>query len=619
MPIDRAALRAGFATLALLAAMALGLPDRVVSLRESVLDMGLAATAPQPSGEVIVVAIDAQALDQFGRWPWPRARLARVLGQIAAAKPAVIGLDLVLSGPDPAGPKALADVPGGAALPDGDAALALTLSQRPTVLAAALTDHATPIPSLAPLLVSGPPVAATPWSANGLEAPESLAAAGLGVTSLRGEDAGRIRRVPLLVLGGQAVAPGFAAEVLRLSQTASALRLGQGGLGLGAIALPLGPFADLRIRPTDPAQSSKRTLTLSETLTGDHDFSAKIVLVGLTAPQAAALRPTAVTPLAPSVQIQADAIETMQSATLLLRPFWAAGAETAATLGLALLVLLAAARLAPIPALLTTASLATLWAASATTLWLRHGTAIDPATPTLITLLTGLTATAAAMLAARRRAAALRRRFERHLSPAVVARIAAQPGLTRLPGEAREVTALFTDIEGFSARAETLPPAALIAVLDRYFAGLTQIIHAHGGMIEKFVGDAAHVLFNAPFDLPNHPAQAIACAQTLQAYGEHFAADPLNRGLGRTRIGLECGPVIVGDVGAGEKLDYTAHGRAMNLAARLEQSGKALGTTLVAGPALHAALPNLPWQRLGPVDLRGFGAVAVYTLTADQR
>ena len=78
MPIDRAALRAGFAALALLAALALGLPDRVVSLRESVLDLGLAATAPPPSGDVIVVAIDAQALDQFGRWPWPRARLARV-------------------------------------------------------------------------------------------------------------------------------------------------------------------------------------------------------------------------------------------------------------------------------------------------------------------------------------------------------------------------------------------------------------------------------------------------------------------------------------------------------------------------------------------------------------
>ena len=98
MPIDRAALRAGLAALALLATLALGLPDRVASLRESVLDLGLAATAPPPSGEVIVVAIDAQALDQFGRWPWPRARLARVLGQIAAAKPAVIGLDLVLSG-----------------------------------------------------------------------------------------------------------------------------------------------------------------------------------------------------------------------------------------------------------------------------------------------------------------------------------------------------------------------------------------------------------------------------------------------------------------------------------------------------------------------------------------
>lgn len=76
--------------------------------------------------------------------------------------------------------------------------------------------------------------------------------------------------------------------------------------------------------------------------------------------------------------------------------------------------------------------------------------------------------------------------------------------------------------------------------------------------------------------------------------------------------------MIVGDVGAGEKLDYTAHGRAMNLAARLEQAGKALGVRLVAGPALRAALPGLRWQGLGAVELRGFGLVAVYTLGTDQ-
>ena len=278
------------------------------------------------------------------------------------------------------------------------------------------------------------------------------------------------------------------------------------------------------------------------------------------------------------------------------------------------LALCAAAIASPTKALMITLGLPLLWALAASAMWLRGGLALDPVNPALLPLATGMAATASAMLAARRHAQAMRRRFERHLSPAVVAHIAAQPGLSRLPGEAREITALFTDIAGFSPYADALAPADLIAILDRYFDGLTQIVHAHGGMIEKFVGDAAHVLFNAPFDLPDHAARAVQAGVALQAYGVNFAADPANLGLGITRVGMECGVLVVGDVGAGEKLDYTAHGRAMNIAARLEQAGKGLGVTLLAGPALQAALPGLPWQSMGQVELRGLGAVEAYTL-----
>lgn len=355
-------------------------------------------------------------------------------------------------------------------------------------------------------------------------------------------------------------------------------------------------------------------MSLAQALSQDHDFSEKIVLLGLSAPQAASLRPTAVTPLGPSVQIQADAIETIFSNQFLLRPAWAIWAEIAAALAMALLAIWIAATGSAPKALGVTFSLTALWVIVATVLWLHTGLAIDPVSPALLPLATGLIATAAAMLAARHHAHAMRRRFERHLSPAVVARIAMQPNLSRLPGEAREITALFTDIAGFSLYTDTMSPTALIAILDRYFTGLTLIVHAHSGMIEKFVGDAAHVLFNAPFDLPDHCAHAVKAGQALQAYGVEFAANPMNQGLGITRVGMECGQVVVGDVGAGEKLDYTAHGRAMNIAARLEQAGKNLGVSLLAGPNLHSALPELPWQSMGEIELRGFGKVAAYTL-----
>jgi adenylate cyclase len=198
----------------------------------------------------------------------------------------------------------------------------------------------------------------------------------------------------------------------------------------------------------------------------------------------------------------------------------------------------------------------------------------------------------------------------------VVAALIARPDALRLEGHVREITALFTDVEGFTAMTARAQPHALISALDRYFDGLCAIIIAHGGMVDKIVGDAVHAMFNAPLDVPDHADQAIACAEALAAFSEAFRAEPaaLALGFGRTRIGLETGPAIVGDVGGRRKLDYTAHGDAVNAAARLEAANKALATTVAIG-AGAAARTARSLRPLGPLMLRGRdGAEPVFTL-----
>ena len=207
----------------------------------------------------------------------------------------------------------------------------------------------------------------------------------------------------------------------------------------------------------------------------------------------------------------------------------------------------------------------------------------------------------------RRREALVRSRFEQRLAPAVVRRMLETPGSRKLRSEQREVTALFTDLEGFTAMTHRADPAILVAALDTYFEGMANIIVAHGGMIDKIVGDGVHALFNAPNDLEDHPGRAIECAIALRSWAELFRRRPevASIGFGRTRIGIETGPAIVGDVGIHAKLDYTAHGDAVNVAARLERANKELGSSICIGPVAASRCDQSLLRPLGRITIRG--------------
>ncbi len=197
--------------------------------------------------------------------------------------------------------------------------------------------------------------------------------------------------------------------------------------------------------------------------------------------------------------------------------------------------------------------------------------------------------------------------LSRYFSPAVAASLAAAEDPALLAPQRREVTALFTDIAGFTSLAEGLPPAEIAALLNDYLGALTEVVFAQGGTLIKIIGDALHVLFGAPADQPDHAARAVACALALDARAEAVRADWVARGvpLGATRIGLHSGPALVGSFGGSGFFDYTAYGDTINTASRLEAANKLLGTRICASATVAAEVPGFLGRPVGRLQLRG--------------
>ncbi len=602
--------------------------------REQIFDLMLAQVADwrshPPAPKLAIVAIDAASLEAIGPWPWRRETLARLVGAVSAAKPAAVALDLLLAGEDTRSPAALARrlaaETGNAALAalaptleDGDGLLADALASGPVVLGWVLDPRGRDAVADVPVLAREGAAVPALWREQGASAPPAtlaMAAAGAGTLSLPGDDDGLVRRVPLFVAVGDAMHPGLALEAMRLAAGASGYLLSADPLRLtiGETTRPLPPDGLLRLVPAGPAVPVMRA---SDLLRGGADPAAlagAIVFIGGVAPELGALRASARDPLTPSSLLHAQAVRQIATGVMPLRPGWAAGAEWAlALLATAAAVTLARALRPAIAAVALVGGLALMAAGAA---GLAAGDRlIDPRLPMAAATLAFLATSLTAFSESRWREARLRRRFEQHLAPGVVERIVADPGSLKLTGERREVTALFTDIEGFTQTTREAGPEQLVAVLDGYFEGVTRIVGEHGGMVDKLVGDAVHALFNAPLDLGEHPRRALACAVAILDWTESYRAVGLAAkiGLGRTRQGLETGIAIVGDVGVGAKLDYTAHGEAVNMAARLEALNKELGSSICVGPVAASRCDPARLRPLGTVELRGVGSVAVST------
>jgi adenylate cyclase len=211
--------------------------------------------------------------------------------------------------------------------------------------------------------------------------------------------------------------------------------------------------------------------------------------------------------------------------------------------------------------------------------------------------------------------------FSRYLSPQVINELIADPSKLHLGGEKREMTAVFTDIQGFSTISEKLDPVELVRLLNLYLTTMSNIIMENRGTIDKYEGDAIIAFFGAPVYQEDHAKlacrSALAIKKAERELNTLIMADHLSPSPLFTRIGINTGDMVVGNMGSENKMDYTIMGNAVNLAARLEGVNKQYhtGGILMSGFTKEKLGDEFIWRRLDRVRVVGISTpVRLYEL-----
>lgn len=612
-------------------------PVPLVVLRQQLLD-AFQRLAPrrEETFPAVVVDVDDASLAAYGQWPWPRDLVARLLARIFEGRPAVVAFDMLFAEPDRLSWGAIAERVATHApevsdrlrgLPSTDAELAGAIRGRPVVLARVpLLESLPGRPPARPIGASiaelGGPVApflpAFPDVLTNLAELEE-AAAGRGSIGLPAEVDNVVRRVPLLVRVGDRILPALAIEMLRVAagETTLFVRVDAAGIasiGVGRrrIATDRNAMKAIHFAPSDP----RRRLSAAELLadpTRAERLRGRLVIVGSSAAGLLDIKATPSSPTMPGSEVHVQLLESILAGADVTRPNAALGLELGLALATCLLILVLVPRLGAFATMALGGLVALLLLGGAFLLFVERRLLLDatfPAGAGLVVYGFLVFANYAREEAGRK---AIRDAFGRYLSRPMVDRLVADPAALRLGGELREATVMFVDVRDFTAIAETLPPERLTALVNRVLTAIAKAIQARGGTIDKFIGDAVMAFWNAPLEDPDHRRQACLAALDVQAAVARLDADlraEEAQGLGpwppiRVGVGINSGPCHIGNMGSEERFAYSALGRPVNVAARLESLTKELGHPILVAAATAEGAPELAWRELEPVVTRG--------------
>jgi adenylate cyclase len=535
---------------------------------ETVLEDRLFQAKPiDPS--IVIVAIDSDSLMAIGQWPWTRATFAQFFDALRNAPPKVVGLDVMLAEPS--------------RIAGDDSHLTRTLATLP-------------YPLIMPLEASGLEVTSIPPKASGSLVPlatfTSSPRVSEGAVNLILDTDAVVRRFPASVSFPEGLVPAFSLETVLKS---------------GAL-IPRSPSAIERIVYAAPSGAIRR-IPFTRAIAEPSLLANKIVFVGATAPD---LHDEQATPVdkgthMPGVEIQA------QIANMLLQGYAVVPAPPIVSflwilvMGLLPGLFFFLYKRRSLFALLASAASGLVSVALVVTLFMR-GIVIPLIHTSIAAVVSAGLLFAYHYLLARRDVREMRGVFGKYVSKEVLEHILKNPTEVVLGGEERTVTVLFSDIRGFTTLSEATSPNELVAVLNRYFTLMTDEVFKHQGVLDKYIGDAIMAFWGAPISDPHHADHALAAAQGMILRLAEFNAELVREGRPTIDIGvgLYTGPVVVGNIGAESRFDYTVIGDTVNTASRLEGLNKEYKTHIIIGETTKNELTGAyPLSHLGGVRVKG--------------
>ncbi len=608
-----------------LAVQATGIMD---GFRFKVLDLLFQQATPArpPHPDIVVVAVDQPSLEFFQQqsitWPWPRQMYAPIVDYCKAAGARAVIFDVLFT-------------EGSSYGADDDQLLAQSIREAGNVILPFFLSRnpkKDPVPGMASLAgrclnVTGNSCLPDPGYASLVcpLSPLAAAAQALGNVESRPDSDGVYRRLPLIVpyqekwwpqLGVAAYLSRLAAPCLTWRGASLHIGVAASADGTGGLPIPLlsdglflinfrgGPQPFRRYAAANVIQSFVQVQAGEPPVYPLSDFAGKWVFVGFTAPGLYDLKPTPLSPIFPGVEIQATLL-----ANLLDRDFLvpvAAAVLVSVTVGVSLAAAFTVFFSPRLPVILLALAVYGGLLTGSGVLLFRHGFWLDLISP-LLALVFSYTASAAYSYSTEgRQKREIRRVFSHYMSDLLIADILKNPDKLHLGGERRELTLFFSDLAGFTSISEKLSPEELVHLLNDYLSQMTDIILAHGGIIDKYEGDAIMAFWGAPVALPDHAARACLAALEQQRRLAELRGQWLARGLPEisARMGINTGEVIVGNMGSSTRFDFTVIGDAVNLASRLEGANKSYGTGILISETTAA-------QARGQVELRELDLIAV--------